>query len=93
MSRPDVPRSFIAGLDGTVEASHEEHLRHMGVSPGVSAAYDVLADDGMPSDWAARLTVAAERQGLNPEKFARHVRKLRASVREDGGSPTGQSGA
>jgi hypothetical protein len=45
------------------------------------AAYDLLIDDGMPSDDALRLVGGAERSGQDVEAFARHVIKLRRSIR------------
>lgn len=76
------PRSFAVGGDGAVtEMSTEDRLRLMGASPAVSAAYDLLTDDGMPSEDAAKMAVAAERSGKDPEAFARHLLKLRRAAR------------
>jgi hypothetical protein len=62
-------------------------LRHMGISPEMSAAYDIMADDGVPPADAAKMAAAAERQwnqgrsAMTPEQFARHFVKLRKAVR------------
>jgi sirohydrochlorin ferrochelatase len=78
-------RSFAVASDGAAtEMSAHQRLEHIGVSPAVSAAYDLLADDGMPPEDAARMAVAAERGGRDPEAFARHLRKLRRAWRDEG---------
>jgi hypothetical protein len=58
-----------------------EEMRALGASDAVIAAYDVLADDGMPADQAAQLVVAAERSGRDPMATARHIVKLRKALR------------
>lgn len=84
-SRP--PRSFAVDPQGvTTEMSVNDRLGLMGVSPAVSAAFDLLTDDGMSADDAARMAVAAERGGRDPEASARHILKLRRAYREMKGS-------
>jgi hypothetical protein len=56
-------------------------MRALGVSDAVIAAYDILADDGMPPEKCAQMAVTAERSGKDPVSFARHVVKLRRAVR------------
>ncbi len=74
---------FAVGRDGVavrlvgVEAS----VSLMGISPSLSAGYDLLADDGMDPDRIASLLMAAEKQGKDPETFARHMLKLRRAAR------------
>jgi hypothetical protein len=63
------------------EPSPEEALRAVGVSAAVSAAYDLLTDDGVPPERAAELAVYAEQRGQDPEAFARHFLKLRRAIR------------
>lgn len=65
-----------------MSASPYEQLKALGVSDAVSAAYDILTDDGMPPERAAQLSVAAERDGQDPEAAARHIVKLRKALRE-----------
>jgi hypothetical protein len=68
--------------------SHEEEeLRKLGVSPGVSAAYDILTDAGIDPELAATVAVTAEREGQDPEWFARHYLKLRAALKPEGAPP------
>lgn len=74
---------FIATRDGLVLASQETVLRNMGVSASASAAYDLLTDDGVAADKAAELVIAADRNGDDPEAFARHVLKLSRAVRQE----------
>jgi len=73
------PRVFAAGTE-IVAMSIEEACAHMGVSPQVSAAYDILADSGIPPDEAAILAIGAERNEMDPEAFARHFIELRRSA-------------
>lgn len=61
--------------------SPEDELRQMGVSPALSAAYDVLDDAGYLTEKRLTLCLAAERQGRDPEAFARHLVKLCKAVR------------
>lgn len=61
--------------------SEHEELLALGVSPAVSAGYDLLADDGMDPETAATMMVAAERSGRDAEAFARHLLKLRKAAR------------
>ena len=76
-------RSFKVSRSGTVtEISPEEHVELMGATPAISAAYDLLTDDGMSPQKAADLAVACERSGRDPEAFARHLIKLRKAVRQ-----------
>lgn len=76
------PRYFAVGNNGeTRSLSQDERLRLMGVSPPVSAAFDLLTDDDMPADRAAEMAVGAERLGKDPEAFARHLLKLRKAYR------------
>lgn len=81
MSLPEI-RSFAVSRRGVVSVmSVADHVALIGASPAVSAAYDLLTDDGMSPDKAADLAVAAERSGRDPEAFARHTVKLRRSLR------------
>lgn len=63
--------------------SPEDQFRQMGVSPALSAAYDVLDDTGYLNEKRLTLCHAAERQGQDPEAFARHLVKLCKAVRTD----------
>lgn len=63
------------------EKSTEERLAAMGVSPALSAGYDVLADADLATDERVKLLVAAERNGDDPEAFARHLVKLIRAAR------------
>lgn len=77
---------FCLGAEGPQHAaetrpSPEEELRAMGVSASVSAAYDLLTDDGVPPEQAATMAVGAERSGRDAETFARHYLKLRKAAR------------
>lgn len=54
----------------------EPEMRRMGVSPALSAAYDVLDDAGLLTGDRLALCYAAERKGQCPEAFARHLVKL-----------------
>lgn len=71
--------------------SPEEALAALGVTPEMSAAYDILADDGVPPEVAARMAMQAERSWRDgtidrtPEEFARHVVRLRRVARSEGG--------
>lgn len=58
----------------------EQELRSMGVSPALSAAYDVLDDAGFLSEDRLALCAATERAGRDPEAFARHLVKLCKAV-------------
>jgi len=71
-------RAFAVSPTGTVTElmGSEAVFRHMGVSPALSAAYDVLDDVGLARDDRVELLVAAERSGNDPEAFARHLVKL-----------------
>lgn len=60
--------------------SEHEELRALGVSPSVSAAYDLLTDAGVPAERAAQLAATAERLGKDAEAFARHYLALRRAV-------------
>jgi len=72
----------VVGADGEAKAmSPEERLSHMGVSPQLSAGYDLLTDDGYPPEKAAELLAEAERMGKDPEAFAQHMIKLRRALR------------
>jgi hypothetical protein len=53
--------------------SPEERLRAMGVSPALSAAYDVLDDAGQLTKARLQLCYAAEQQGQDPEAVARKL--------------------
>ena len=75
-------RSFAVNTGGTASVlSPEDHLRLMGISPAQSAAYDILADDGADMEKWAPMLLAAERDGKDPEAFARHCVKLRKAAR------------
>lgn len=76
-------RSFAVDGSGVASVlSVADHVALIGASPAVSAAYDLLTDDGMPPDKAADLAVTAERSGRDPEAFARHMVKVRRSLRK-----------
>lgn len=62
----------------------EQDLRAMGVSPGLSAAYDVLDDAGFLREDRLILCALAEKQGRCPEAFARHLVTLCKAVQEEG---------
>lgn len=64
-----------------VALTEHEHVALMGVSPAVSAGLDLLMDDGMDGEKAAKLLLAAERNGQDAEAFARHMLKLRGALR------------
>lgn len=59
----------------------------IGISFELSAAYDILVDDGYPPDKAAEILATAEREhaagrmSKNVEEFARHMVKLRKAMR------------
>jgi hypothetical protein len=75
-------REFIVDRAGiATEANPEEVLRHMGISPQLSAAYDICEDAGFDMEQATPLLAAAEKDGQNPEEFARHICKLRRAAR------------
>lgn len=59
------------------DLSPHEQLRRMGVSDGLSAAYDLLTDAGYSPEKAARTALAAERIGEDPEAMARKMIRLR----------------
>jgi hypothetical protein len=61
--------------------SESEIIAAMGVSPSISAAYDILVDNGVPSDSAALMAAVAQENGKDPEAFARHFVKLAAVAR------------
>lgn len=81
MSEPEI-RRFVAGPSGEVQvmAPHEVEA-HMGISPALSAGYDILTDDGYPAQEASDLLVAAERNGYDPEAMARKMVRLRKVLR------------
>lgn len=81
------PRSFaVDSLGNATSLSTEERVTLMGVSPSASAAYDLLTDDGVPAEQAAKLTLAAQKSGRDPEAFARHFLKLRRGLRASEGA-------
>jgi len=59
------------GLDHLAEANAER----------IDTAMDILMEDGVNADHAARLSLAAVRAGKDPEDFARHFVKLRRAIR------------
>jgi hypothetical protein len=61
--------------------SQEDWRRFIGVSPEVSAAFDLLTDDGMDPKDSIGLMLAAETQGRDPEAAARHILKLRRALK------------
>jgi hypothetical protein len=65
----------------TAEPTPLDRLRATGASDAVIAAVDILVDDGCPAGRAAQMAVAAERDGKDPEAFARHFLKLRGALR------------
>jgi hypothetical protein len=69
-------RSFVVdGAGVVVVVSHT-------VSPELDAAYDILDDAGYMREDRLRLIYEAERQGMNPEHFARHLVKLCKAANE-----------
>lgn len=50
-------------------------------SAKLSAAYDLLTDDGYPADKAAELLHTAEQGGRDPEALARKMVELRRAIR------------
>lgn len=70
------PRSLsVAPTGEIVILSHEEHLRAMGISVNVSAAYDVVQDSlgHHPSvDWC-RMFIAADKMGDDVMALARKL--------------------
>jgi hypothetical protein len=78
----DTPRCFAVTPAGVATAlSVNGLLALMGVPPAVSAAYDLLTDDGMAPDRAAELAMTAHRTGRDPEELARKVVRLRRGLR------------
>jgi hypothetical protein len=71
--QPQDARVFVARASGVIEM--------VAASPAVSAAYDIMTDDGVPPERAAEFAVGAERDGKDPEAWARHFVKLRKSLR------------
>jgi hypothetical protein len=57
--------------------------RAAGISPELSAGYDLLTGNGLAPELAARLLVSAEDRGQNPESFARHLLRLRRAAQAD----------
>lgn len=53
------------------------------VAARINAGMDILMDDNYPIDKAAKLMLAAERQGEDAEAFARHMVKLRKALRSE----------
>lgn len=56
-------------------------VRCVEIPPGVEAAYDVMVADRVPPYSAAKLAIAAARDGRDPEAFARHFVELRQAMR------------
>jgi hypothetical protein len=80
--KPTPPRRFAVAPSGVIDVlSIEDNVALMGVSPAVSAAYDLMVDDGYPPEKAAKLAMDAERSGRDPEAWARHFIKLRKAWR------------
>jgi hypothetical protein len=78
----NVLRVFAVAASGEARAlSHEGWLRLLGISPAVSAAVDLMTDDRVPMQTAVDMAMAAERDGKDPEAFARHFLKLRRVAR------------
>lgn len=76
------PRAFAVSSAGVTSVlSEHDLLGLMGVPAAVSAAYDLLTDDGMPAQKAADLAMAAWRSGRDPEAFARKTVRLRKGLR------------
>lgn len=57
------------------------------LSDAVSRAYDVLAADGVPSQTAADMVVAAERGGRDPVAWAEHFVSVRRQFRDTARPP------
>lgn len=51
------------------------------LSDAVSDAWDIMTAGGVPSQRAADMAVAAERDGRDPVAFARHFVKMRGTLR------------
>ncbi len=64
------------------QPSQYERMKALGASDAVIAAFDIMLDDGVPMERAATFAVEAERQGKDPEAFARHFVNLRKVARE-----------
>lgn len=87
MTVPSSPFGF--AVDGRGECKpllrEQDRLDLMGIPPSVSAAYDLLTDDGMPPEQAAAIVLGMQRHheegGKDPEAQARHLIKLRRAVR------------
>lgn len=65
-----------AGGEASELVGSNARIEHMGFSPGVVAGVDVLDDASLLTEDRAKLIVAAERNGDDPERFARHLVKL-----------------
>ncbi len=77
------PRIFAGTTTGiSTVLSTEDAVQHMGVSPQASAAYDIICDAGYPDEEAIwHMVLAAERDGHDPEKWARSFVRLRKAAR------------
>jgi len=64
---------FVADSRGTVA--------EICLSGPVSEAYDIMVADRVPSETAAEMAVAAERDGRDPVAFAEHFVKVRREFR------------
>lgn len=51
-------------------------------SDGVSRAHDIMTADRVPAETAAKMAVAAERDGRDPVAFAEHYVKMRKVLRD-----------
>lgn len=85
---PSSPFGFAVNGRGECRAlvREQDRLDVMGVSGSVSAGMDLLMDDGMPADQAAKMMLGAQRLfetqgGRDPEAMARHILKLRRALR------------
>lgn len=79
---PKLPRVFVVALAGeAVEFSERDWERHVGLSPDMSFATDILFDAGMLDAKRLRLLQACESQGRNPADFARHLVRLNRALR------------
>lgn len=87
MTVPSSPFGFAVDNHGRCRqlVREQDRLDVMGIPPAVSAAYDLLTDDGMPYDQAATLVLGMQRHheqgGKDPEAQARHLLKLRRALR------------
>lgn len=67
--------------------SHYEQMKALGASDAMIAAVDILGDAGFLDERRLKLVLTCERQGEDPERFARHLVKLCRVVEEEMAKP------